>query len=89
MKNQTSSAFSHITLGIQLAVIMLIFVYGGYKLDVYFDKMPLFVCIGLFVGMAAGFYNLMRELKAMDKSLKESKENKENDESGDKTLNWM
>jgi F0F1-type ATP synthase assembly protein I len=88
MKNQTS-AFAHITLGIQLAVIMLVFVYGGYKLDVYFDKMPLFVCIGLLIGMAAGFYNLMRELKAMDKSQKETKESNKNGESEDETLKWM
>jgi len=85
MKKKSNSAFAHITMGIELAVIMLVFVYGGYKLDVTFDKMPLFICLGAAVGMGAGLYNMMRGLKALEKTMKENKEENE----GEKSVKWM
>ncbi len=60
--------FQHITVGLQLAVTILIFVYGGHWLDEKFDKRPLFLVIGTVVGMTVGFYNLIKELKAIQSS---------------------
>ena len=85
MKKKSNMAFAHITMGLELAAIMLIFVYGGYKLDVTFDKMPLFVCLGSAIGMGAGLYNMMRGLSAMEKAMKE---NREGDEA-EKSVKWM
>ena len=85
MKKKPNSAFTHITMGIELAVFMLIFVYGGYKLDIIFDKMPLFICLGTAAGMGAGLYNMMRGLKSMEKAMKESKEKGE----AEKPVKWM
>ena len=81
---RTNTAFAHITMGIELAVIMLAFVYGGYKLDVIFDKIPLFICLGAAVGMGVGLYNLMRGLKVIEKTIKEEKKNE-----AEKPVKWM
>ena len=85
MKIKSSSALAHITMGVELAVIMLVFVYGGYKLDVIFDKMPLFICLGTAVGLGAGLYNMMRGLNAMEKTMKKSNKDDETEES----VKWM
>ena len=84
MKRKSNSAFAHITMGIELTVIMLAFVYGGYKLDVTFDKMPLFICLGAALGMGAGLYNMMRRLKALEKAIKEEEKNEV-----EKSAKWM
>ena len=59
--------FANITIGLQLAVTMLIFVYGGHRLDLYFDKSPLFLVIGTALGMVLGFYHLLKELQVTGK----------------------
>ena len=55
--------FTHITAGLQLGITIFIFVYAGYRLDLYFEKSPLFVVIGTAFGMVTGFYHLMKELQ--------------------------
>ncbi len=74
MKKERSSVFSNITLGIQFAVIMVIFVYGGYRLDLYMQMTPVFVSLGAAAGMGTGLYNLLHELKRMEKMKNEQKE---------------
>jgi F0F1-type ATP synthase assembly protein I len=54
--------FAHITIGLQLAITILLFVYGGYRLDLYYEKSPVFLLIGTALGMCLGFYHLMKEL---------------------------
>ncbi len=54
--------FAHITIGIQLAITILIFVFAGNWLDQHFNKSPLFLVIGTALGMAIGFYHLLKEL---------------------------
>lgn len=76
MKKKEKTAqivFANITIGMQLAIIILIFVYGGYRLDLHFDKSPLFVGIGTVLGMVIGFYHLFKELDSMAKREKEAK----------------
>jgi len=58
--------FAHVTIGLQLAITILIFVYAGYKLDLYYKKSPVFLLIGTALGMGLGFYHLMKELGRAD-----------------------
>jgi len=62
-KNSSGSpVFANITIGLQLAITILIFVYAGYRLDLYYQKSPIFLLIGTAVGMCLGFYHLLKEL---------------------------
>lgn len=54
--------FANVTIGLQLGITMSIFVYGGYRLDLYFNRSPLFLVIGSIIGMVLGFYHLIKNL---------------------------
>jgi F0F1-type ATP synthase assembly protein I len=86
-KNTSRVVFTHITIGLELAITVLIFVYGGYKLDEHYNKSPLFVTIGAVIGMVAGFYNLMKTLNAEQKREKEQPTDKESESR--KKVKWM
>jgi len=73
-KNSTRVVFGNITIGMQLAITILIFVFAGYRLDLYYEKSPLFLALGTFIGMSIGFYHLYKELLDMGKREKEAKE---------------
>jgi len=73
-KNSTRVVFGNITIGMQLAITILIFVFAGYRLDLYYEKSPLFLAFGTFIGMSIGFYHLYKELLDMGKREKEAKE---------------
>jgi F0F1-type ATP synthase assembly protein I len=75
-KKTSRTAFEYSTIGIQLAITVIAFVFGGYKLDEYFHSSPVFISIGAFLGMAIGFYHLIKQLKDIEKSEKRDK-NKE------------
>lgn len=55
---------AHLTIGLQLAITILIFVYGGYRLDLHFNRSPLFLVLGTVIGMVLGFYHLMKNLQS-------------------------
>jgi len=68
--------FAHITIGIQLAITILLFVLAGNWLDTRFKKSPLFLVIATALGMAIGFYHLLKDLQgeeSKDRKLKEKK----------------
>lgn len=73
-RNTTRVVFANITIGMQLAITILIFVYAGYRLDLYYGKTPLFLALGTFIGMSIGFYHLYKELLDMGRREKEEKE---------------
>lgn len=50
------------SMGLELAVAVFLFTYGGYLLDVKTGLMPLFTSLGALVGMIIGFYNVYRSL---------------------------
>jgi F0F1-type ATP synthase assembly protein I len=75
--------FTHITIGLQLAMTVLIFVYGGFKLDERYNKSPLFVTLGAALGMCLGFYHLIKELN------QENKREKHESEDTRKKIRWM
>ncbi|MCL1833066.1 MAG: AtpZ/AtpI family protein [Leptospirales bacterium] len=61
--------FAHLTIGLQLAITILIFVYAGYRLDLHFNKSPIFLLIGVTFGMSIGFYHLMKDLSTENKKI--------------------
>jgi F0F1-type ATP synthase assembly protein I len=68
--------FAHITIGIQLAITILIFVLAGNWLDTRFNKSPLFLVIGTALGMSIGFYHLLKDLQGEENKDKHLKKNK-------------
>ncbi len=85
-KSTAKQVFQYSSIGLQLAITLLIFVYGGYKLDSHYHTEPLFVVIGLVLGMGAGFYNLYKELSGIDKYDKADREEQEENKSRRKWL---
>ncbi len=84
-RNSGREVFSHVTIGLQLAITMLIFVYGGYKLDLYFTKSPLFLAIGTVLGMGLGFYHLLKNLQIGNKK---NETIKDENTSSEKRIKW-
>ena len=72
MKKRSSnrSLFAYSTMGIQLAATVTIFVIGGYKLDQHYERTPVFITIGAFLGMGIGFYHLVKQLKGIEEAEK-------------------
>jgi|GEM_PF-652474 len=58
-------------LSIDLAAGVIVGVGAGYLLDRLVGTLPLFMIVGLFVGMAAGVKNMMRSAEIIDKKLAE------------------
>ncbi len=83
MKNGHGSSpgegMRYISVGLQLAVTVLIFVYGGYYLDSVKGSSPLFVAVGAFVGVVLGFYNLLKRLLPPKKSSGDVREDLDKD----------
>ena len=79
---KSKGVFAHITVGIQLAATMLVFIFTGYRLDLYYDMSPVFITIGMVLGFVIGFYSLLKELLGSKKTDKKS-------DRGDKKIKWM
>lgn len=84
-ENSGKVVFAHVTIGLQLAITMLIFVYGGHRLDLYFDKSPLFLIAGTIIGMCLGFYHLLKDLQV---DSKKDEYPKKEDEQNKKRIKW-
>jgi len=61
----------------QLALFLVLFTYGGHRLDVRLGTSPLFVLLGAALGLGAGMYNLLKGLKEIDRYLKKEDAPKE------------
>lgn len=78
-KKKTDYGFlQYSTIGIQLAATVTLFVIGGYKLDEHYNRAPVFTTIGALLGMVAGFYNLIKELKDIGNREKKRKNQERN-----------
>jgi len=88
-KDITRIILAYSTIGIQLAITILVFLYCGFFLDKHFNSSPVFVVIGTIIGMGAGFYNLMKSLSELDRLLKQSQQGDNNNSSGSKRRKWM
>ena len=82
-KRPSQVIFTHITLGLQLAITIFIFVYAGHYLDNKYQKSPLFLAIGTVIGMGIGFYHMMKELQRDEKS------DDDDDDDEKKRVRWM
>lgn len=58
-----------------LAAGVIMGVGSGYFIDTWMDKTPVFMIIGLFIGMAAGINNMIRSAKLIDKKFNDENEN--------------
>jgi F0F1-type ATP synthase assembly protein I len=65
-KKSNNDIFTYSTIGLQLAATVTIFILAGNKLDDYMKRTPVFTIIGSFLGMAIGFYHLLKQLKEID-----------------------
>lgn len=70
----TSSIFTYSTIGLELAATVTIFILGGNKLDEHYNRTPVFTIIGAFLGMAIGFYHLIKQLQNIEANEKEKKD---------------
>lgn len=60
--DSTQSMGRAMSLGVELVAGVLVGSLIGYGLDYWFHTMPLFLIICFFLGVAAGFRNLLREV---------------------------
>ncbi len=72
-KSSSRSIFAYSTIGIQLAATVIAFVIVGYKLDEHYNLSPVFITVGVFIGMGIGFYHLLKQLKGLDNLDKKEK----------------
>jgi F0F1-type ATP synthase assembly protein I len=86
-KSTSQAVFSHITIGVQLAFTIFVFVYGGFLLDEKMKTAPFFLSIGALVGMVLGFVNLIRETNRI--STQEASERKKNEENEENSNRWL
>ena len=70
-RKASQAVFQYSTIGIQLAATVTAFVVGGYKLDEYLGKSPIFVSVGAFTGMAIGFYHLIKQVQNIERKEKQ------------------
>lgn len=61
---QSSSSF--LTIGVQLAGSMLVYIFIGFFLDRWLDTAPWFLIAGALVGMVAFFYQLFKLVKRLE-----------------------
>jgi len=86
-KRTARSVMAYSTIGLQLAITILLFIYVGYKADEHFRSSPWLFILSVVLGMTAGFYNLIRELRNIDRFL----ENKPaaDSQDGEKRTKWL
>ncbi len=56
------SPWAYASVGLELVIPVALLTYGGYWLDGRLSTLPLFVILGVFLGMAVGFYNVFRRV---------------------------
>lgn len=62
-KNQTTSLAKYSGLAFQMIAIILLVLFGGYKLDGYMEnEFPLFTIIGAFGGVVLSLYFALKDL---------------------------
>ncbi|MGC9345115.1 MAG: AtpZ/AtpI family protein [Bacteroidales bacterium] len=89
-KNYTRLILAYSTIGIQLAVTLLLFLFLGHWLDERYGSSPWFILLGTVLGMGVGFYNLMKSLSELDRMLKTGSEDDQGDQTGNKDRRkWM
>ena len=68
---------SYLTIGLELAVFLLVFIFLGRYLDSRLGTEPWLFMTGATVGFIAGFYNLFRTLSRLSESEKKKEEERD------------
>ena len=68
---------SYLTIGLELAVFLLVFIFLGRYLDSRLGTEPWLLMTGATVGFIAGFYNLFRTLSQLSESEKKKEEERD------------
>lgn len=55
--------YTYVGAGLQFVAAILLFMFGGWLLDGWLGWRPLLTILGAFMGAAAGFYSLYREVQ--------------------------
>jgi F0F1-type ATP synthase assembly protein I len=70
-KSEEGNAFRkagpYLNIGYTLFGSILLFAYLGYWVDKWSGQKPLFLIIGLFLGLFGGFYNMIKVLQQLDR----------------------
>ena len=61
--NGAPSPFRMLGLGLDIAGPVVVLIFVGYKLDQWLDSGPWLLVLGAFLGMAVGFYSLIRRVR--------------------------
>ncbi len=56
------SPWAFASVGLELVIPVALLTYGGYRLDGWLGTLPLFLILGVFLGMAVGFYSVFRRV---------------------------
>ncbi len=59
---QGESPWAYASVGLELVIPVALLTYGGYRLDGRLGTLPLFLILGVFLGMAIGFYSVFRRV---------------------------
>lgn len=59
-RNEAFTVGRHLDLGLRFAVSILIGIGGGYWLDTKINTLPIFLIVGLLLGLTSGFLTLYR-----------------------------
>jgi len=57
----------YISLPLEFGCIIILFTLSGYGLDKYVGTSPVFVLVGTFLGLAIGFYHLLKTVSKLDR----------------------
>jgi F0F1-type ATP synthase assembly protein I len=52
-------------LGIRLALMVVVFTYGGFKLDQWLDSQPILLIVGSFLGLGGGMWSAVRSVNRL------------------------
>jgi len=66
-RNAYRKAGPYLNIGYTLFGSILFFAYLGYWVDKWSGTKPLFLIIGLFLGLFGGFYNMIKVLQKLDR----------------------
>ncbi len=56
------SPWAYASVGLELVIPVVLLTYGGYRLDSWLSTLPLFLIIGVFLGMTIGFVGVFRRV---------------------------
>jgi len=59
---RAQSGLRFASLGIEMVLPIVLFMYVGYRLDLHFETTPWLFLAGAFVGIAVGFYSMFKRV---------------------------